>query len=215
MTSRFDQSSYWIKRHRSLVGDPRSVGHLGKTLDQNKRSEAVMVHVVDRAVDILQPVDSVLDVGCGYGRVSGCFTSRKIRYLGVDVSPEAISQARDRNPDAEFVIGDLATWTAPRLFDIVSVLYVFVHFVDDSAWRNMVIRALSWVAPGGALLFADVFPEQRGSEAQHYVSRPLSDYLAIFSVAGFELDSSFQNKLTEDETVGAYAGHFRLARRLK
>ena len=34
-TDDFDQETYWIKRHKRLSGDPRSVGNLGKSLEQN------------------------------------------------------------------------------------------------------------------------------------------------------------------------------------
>lgn len=41
---------------------------------------------------------SVVDVGCGYGRLSAAFDD----YIGVDISPRSLRAARERNPDKEF-----------------------------------------------------------------------------------------------------------------
>lgn len=191
----FNQSQYWRERHRKLEGDPRSVGNLGRSLEDNVKSEASVIATVERAARLLAPARSVLDLGCGYGRVSQCFTRQGYRYLGIDVSPEAIRQARERNPDAEFAVGDLATWTTERRFDVVLVLYVFVHFVDDTAWRSLLERSLSWLNAGGSLLIADQFPAARENKIQHVVGRPLSDYVAMLGSQGFAFDESFRSKL--------------------
>jgi len=211
MSDEFDQTQYWLDRHQRLEGDPRSVGHLGRSVERNKRSEQVVANVVSRAAKLLKPRKTVIDVGCGYGRVSRSFTENGYDYLGVEVSPIAVRQAKENNPNATFLVCDLAHWNTDRTFDIVSVLYVFVHFVDDAAWSSIVNRCLSWVAPEGVLLFADNFPEQRVS-GRHYVGRPLSEYEEIFSRSGFVLDDAFGEALRSDGSGGG-TNHFRLARR--
>jgi hypothetical protein len=35
----FDQNAYWIARHARLKDDPRSIDHLGKSLEENKSLE--------------------------------------------------------------------------------------------------------------------------------------------------------------------------------
>jgi 2-polyprenyl-3-methyl-5-hydroxy-6-metoxy-1,4-benzoquinol methylase len=215
MTRRFDQADYWRQRHRNLAGDPRSVGNLGRSVEENRASEAKLKNVVDRAAMFLSPARSVLDVGCGYGRVADCFTARGYRYLGVDISEDAVQEARRRHPDAEFMAADLASWDTERRFDVVVVLYVFVHFVDESRWLSLLRRTMSWVEPGGALLIADQFPAERTVPGPHVVARPLETYVPVLRSGGFELDPGFRHRLIgqeEDELPNAWS--FHLARRL-
>lgn len=214
MPKQFNQSDYWKERHRKLAGDPRSVGNLGRSLEENRASEERLKAVVDRAAALLSPAGSILDVGCGYGRVADCFTARGYSYLGVDVSEDAVQGAKRQHPDAEFMAADLADWDTERRFGVVMGLYVFVHFVDDSGWLSLLRRAMSWVEPGGALLIADQFPAERQIPGPHVVARPLAAYVPVLSSGGFELDPQFRQRLIgrgEDELPNARA--FHLARR--
>lgn len=209
----FDQSSYWRERHSRLVGDPRSVGNLGRSVAENLEAEQRMRRVVDRAARLLRPAVSVLDVGCGYGRIADCFARQGYDYYGIDVAAGAVAEGKRRAPEGTFIVGDLAAWDTDRQFDVVCALYVFVHFVDDHAWESIVTRAAKWVAPGGALLVADHFPSEREPAGQHVVARPLSDYWPLLRER-FRVDGDFQAKL-----IGAGADrlpngrHFYLFRR--
>lgn len=47
---------------------------------------------------------TVIDMGCGYGRLAEAFKPSK--YKGMDISPSAISEAKRLNPDYRFVLID-------------------------------------------------------------------------------------------------------------
>lgn len=76
----------------------------------------------------IRPGAKVLDIGCGYGRLSDFFVSRGCRYYGIDVNSSAIEAAR-RNAVAkrefhrnysEFLVGDVEkTYFPPRFFDVL------------------------------------------------------------------------------------------------
>ena len=53
-----------------------------------------------------QPGERFLDVGTGSGGVAVRAAARGARAVGIDVSQEAIEQARAAAPDVEFVVGD-------------------------------------------------------------------------------------------------------------
>lgn len=53
----------------------------------------------------------VLDVGCGYGRLSDIFTN----YLGIDFSEEMIKLAREQYPNKRFEVAE----TTDEQFDVV------------------------------------------------------------------------------------------------
>ncbi|MFI7147472.1 methyltransferase domain-containing protein [Nonomuraea sp. NPDC050022] len=49
---------------------------------------------------------AVVDVGCGAGRAVGELAERGVRAIGVDVSEQMLTAARDRWPGADFRLGD-------------------------------------------------------------------------------------------------------------
>lgn len=48
--------------------------------------------------------ERVLDVGCGWGYYVYEFLDQELDYHGIDLSPEMIAAARERNPDASFAV---------------------------------------------------------------------------------------------------------------
>jgi 2-polyprenyl-3-methyl-5-hydroxy-6-metoxy-1,4-benzoquinol methylase len=202
----FDQASYWIKRHEQFRGDLRAVGNM--THDQPTQEKGVreITASARAAAGFLQP-KTVLDVGCGIGRVSSAFDG--CRYTGIDVSPLAIEFARRAYPAGEYIVADLAKWHTPRRFDLVVVLFVFVHFVEHDSWREAVERCLSWVAPRGSMLFADTFPQEIEYRHAHLTYWPISEYERVFSRLGFRLAQALPSDI---EPNGATVQFRRAAR---
>lgn len=72
-----------------------------------------------------------------------------------------------------------------------------MHFVDQAAWLSFLNAGLGLVKEGGALVFADEFPEQEQAYGAHVLCRPMSAYLPILAANGFVQDSSFAASLLE------------------
>jgi len=190
----FDQGNYWRERHSEFRGDPRSVGNMGHSSEQAEEDEREFLRKVATVAKAIKPGSSILDLGCGYGRASSIFMQAGCDYVGVDISPDAIADARQRNPAAKFEISDLLEWTAPGQFDVVCFFYVLVHFVDDADWRRMIERSLEWVAPGGTWLIADEFPTERRLPATHVVQRPLAEYSPVLKDRGFRFVRKIESR---------------------
>jgi 2-polyprenyl-3-methyl-5-hydroxy-6-metoxy-1,4-benzoquinol methylase len=64
---------------------------------------------------------SILDVGCGQGRLAELLAVFSItRYFGMDLSAEAIQQARRRvRTQARFRVADLNEWNPPGRFSVI------------------------------------------------------------------------------------------------
>ncbi|MFH1184755.1 MAG: class I SAM-dependent methyltransferase [Chloroflexota bacterium] len=210
----FDQNAYWIQRHERFRNDPRSVGNLSKTLEQNIAAEKQIQRWVGCAARVLKPYASVLDVGCGYGRVAGVFCNEGYEYTGIDVSSVAVEAARKIEPRGSYVVGSALDADFPRRFDLVSVLYVFVHFVNDDDWRKLIARLVGMLNDGGGLLFADSFPTKTLRPAPHVTQKPLAAYESIFRTLGMKLDSSFRDRLASALGTGASLPPVYLARKL-
>jgi trans-aconitate methyltransferase len=212
MSEDFDQAEYWITRHRELQDDPRSVGNLGRSVEENIEGEQQLRNALGILLDILVTVPkSALDLGSGYGRLTPAYLDRGFAYTGVELSPDAVSQARRRFPAASFQVSDLRQWRpSGQTYGIVALMYVLVHFVDDRDWRNLALGAASCVAPGGMLVLADEFSDTRIQSQPHVVLRPFSAYVELLAESGLKFDDDLQRQLTERTRFGR---PFRIARR--
>ena len=83
---------------------------------------------------------SVLDAGCGTGRVAIELDRHHIKVLGVDVDASMIAEARRLAPELEWIQADLATLALDREFDVV-VLAGNVPLFCPEASRPTLIKA--------------------------------------------------------------------------
>jgi SAM-dependent methyltransferase len=102
---------------------------------------------VERTLGPLAP-GTALDLGAGEGRNALWLAGRGWRVTAVDYSAEGIATGRSRagDFDLEWVVADITTWRAPRLYDVV--LFSFVHIAADEFAQ--LIRSAP-LAPGGTL----------------------------------------------------------------
>lgn len=211
----FEQATYWVNRHQDLKDDPRSVGNLAASKEQNEAGERALVETMGALAALVTPdMNRVLDLGCGYGRVTGAFLEHGLSYTGLDVSPVALERARKTWPKAEFRETDLLNWTPSEQYDLVCVLYVLVHFVDDARWEQFFRSAAKSVSPGGYLLIADWFPDDKRKRAMHYVARPFSDYAALIEDCGLRVDNEMWSRLFTDRPGDPVRAHFRFLKKL-
>ena len=111
-------------------------------------------------------IENLLDIGTGTGRMLELLAPRAGRAVGIDVSPDMLSIARDRLanfPNAQIRLGDL--YRLPFAdgrrggeaagFDFV-LFHQVLHYLDDPGVA--VAEAARVMAPGGHLLIADFAP---------------------------------------------------------
>lgn len=64
---------------------------------------------------------SVLDAGCGTGRVAIELHRRGIDVVGVDLDPDLVALAQSKAPDVRWEVADLATMRLDRTFQVVAM----------------------------------------------------------------------------------------------
>jgi SAM-dependent methyltransferase len=96
--------------------------------------------------------DTVLDGGCGTGRVAIELARRGIAVLGVDADPDMIAAARAKAPELEWVTADLADLDHPRRFDMVVLAGNVVPYVAPERRARAVAACVAHLAPGGRLV---------------------------------------------------------------
>ncbi len=98
---------------------------------------------------------SVLDAGCGTGRVAIELTRRGYAVVGVDVDEAMLEAARAKAPDLTWVHGDLADpdlELGGRMFDMVVMAGNVLIFVPPGSEGQVVGNAARWLRPGGLLV---------------------------------------------------------------
>jgi SAM-dependent methyltransferase len=112
---------------------------------------------------------SVLDAGCGTGRVAIELSRRGHPVVGVDVDTDMLESARTKAPDLEWVHGDLADPTLDfgRTFDVVVMAGNVLIFVPAGAEGDVVANAARWLSPGGRLVTGYTLQPDGFGPAQH------------------------------------------------
>ena len=96
---------------------------------------------------------TVLDAGCGTGRVAIELARRGIAVVGVDVDPQMLATARSKAPGLDWRQGDLATVELPaEHFDVAVLAGNVMIFVEPGTEAAVVGNLVPALAPGAALV---------------------------------------------------------------
>lgn len=131
----------------------------------------------ERSVDkafyqaVVRGADSVLELGCGHGRIAEAMRSEGVQVSGVDLSPAALEEAQKRVPDGHFVAADMRSFQLSARFDRIVCPYNGVYCLLELAdLRAMLHRVYEHLVPGGLFVFdgyaADGFHAQEDDEAE-------------------------------------------------
>lgn len=112
--------------------------------------EALLREQGDAGADA--PPMSVLDAGCGTGRVAIELAARGFDVVGVDLDPIMLDEARRKAPDLEWVLGDLGALRLRRTFDAAVLAGNVVIFVAAGSEREVLGCIADHVRPGGIVV---------------------------------------------------------------
>lgn len=95
---------------------------------------------------------SVLDAGCGTGRVAIELARRGIDVVGVDLDAAMLATAREKAPDLEWLEADLCRVSIGRRFDVVAAPGNVMIFLCPGSESAAVANLASHLAVGGRLI---------------------------------------------------------------
>jgi SAM-dependent methyltransferase len=100
----------------------------------------------------------LLDVACGTGHHIG-YLKERFDVEGLDINPELLELARQRNPDVPFHRGDMIDFDLGQTFDVVTCLFSSIGYVKtlDNVEKAAGCMARHLV-PGGVLVIEPWFP---------------------------------------------------------
>jgi len=145
--------SRWTER-----GDiPRGAEYDDRWARKAARGESI--HGEADLVDSLTPQGgSVLDAGCGTGRVAIELARRGFTVVGVDFDPAMLDLARDKAPELPWIEGDLAATVVAdeaggrRRFDAVVAAGNVMIFLERGTEAAVVANIAAHLRPGGVLV---------------------------------------------------------------
>ena len=136
------------------------------------------VHGEASFVASLEPAPAtVLDAGCGTGRVAIELARRGLAVVGVDVDGSMLDRARRSAPGIEWIQHDLTTLDLGRTFSVVVMAGNVPLFTPPGTHAELVVGCARHVAPGGALVAGFQLGRNYG----------LADYDAHCTAAGLAL----------------------------
>ena len=118
-------------------------------------------------------VRTVLDAGCGTGRVAIELARRGLEPVGLDADPGMLAPARVKAPDLEWVLGDLSDFELPEADG---------PGAGDAARRHRRRRFDAAVMAGNVMIF--VAPGTEGAILRQLAAHLRPDGLVV---AGFQL----------------------------
>lgn len=121
---------------------------------------------------------SVLDAGCGTGRVAIELARRGLDVVGVDLDPAMLAAARQKAPQLRWIQADLAALDVGRSFDAVVMAGNVMIFVAPGTEGQVLRRAAAHLAPSGHLVAG--FSLHRGG-------LDVATYDQLAAAAGLEL----------------------------
>lgn len=123
------------------------------------------VHGEADLVDSLGP-SSVLDAGCGTGRVALELAARGRHVIGVDNDADMLALAEARSSTIEWVLADLATVDLQTDFDVVVMAGDVLNYVRPGDESIVVTNLAAHLAPSGRLVCGASLAEP--DQIRHY-----------------------------------------------
>jgi SAM-dependent methyltransferase len=168
----------------------------------------------------LPPGGSVLDFGCGIGRISRWLAARVARVVAVDTSAEMIAAARLRDlpPNVELAVlpqgdGDGGGDVRFEGLDGAVAIWVLQHILDEDGLDHALGFLARALAPGAPLCTLDRLCREAvdHGESDYLCLRRRSDLVAAIERHGFEVEAV--HPISIDEKVLGSDLLTRLAKR--
>lgn len=161
----YDAARYWGDRFTRHGGSLKGPGDEGVSEEENRRQyeEAGKVFVeVCRGEGVDLPTARVLEIGCGSGYYTGLLADLGVSdYLGLDITDVLFPELGERFPQFDFVRQDITTDGVDGTFDLIVMIDVIEHIVEDQKLSAAMEHVKEALAPDGVFVLAPVMQKAR------------------------------------------------------
>lgn len=103
-----------------------------------------------------KPGDQVLDLGCGNGRLYQILAKKQVLYTGMDQSEGLIALAKEKAPEASFVVGEMSVLPfADASFGAIFCIAALNHIPGQPMQLSCLKEMHRVLKPGGHLLMTN------------------------------------------------------------
>lgn len=101
----------------------------------------------------VQDGDTVLDLGCGNGRLCELFKEKSVKYIGLDSSPKLIEIAKKKYPGFSFQVADARDLPFEKdTFDTCFSIALLHHIPSEELRLEVLSETRRVLRPGGTLI---------------------------------------------------------------
>jgi SAM-dependent methyltransferase len=139
-----DEQNPWLRMQRAS----------GDEYDESYERKAAAGENVHGEADFVMRFspESVLDAGCGTGRIARELARRGVDVVGVDLDDTMLSTARRKAPALAWHCADLASIDLGRTFDVILLAGNVMIFLTPGTEGAVVANLVRHLAPGGRLV---------------------------------------------------------------
>lgn len=200
-SAKFDPRDYWESRHRTDYGTFKAVGHRQLPDEQNAEQYEVkkerIVEMIRRYVD--EPRGrTLLDAGCGTGHLTATYVELGFGVVGVDFSETALQCARRTGVDAWLFVSPLSRLDFESRFDVITVVDVLLHVVDEREWRDALAALARHLDPDGVMIVLDCFARPGEKWNGHCRPRSLDTYRTALEALHLTIDAHERFELAHE-----------------
>lgn len=148
-----------------------------------------------RLISLLKPGhrDTILDFGCGMGRLTNYIKHRASKICGIDASEAMIELALKQNEEnsaTEFKLISNNNIPYPgEYFNKAFTVWVLQH-IDDNELNIIAGELYRVLTPGGVVVLLEQTREKKAVLSDIHIHRSFTDYHKIFEEAGFTVTLS-------------------------
>ncbi|MDR2758278.1 MAG: class I SAM-dependent methyltransferase [Spirochaetaceae bacterium] len=193
----FLDSTFW-EEYAPVIFDAKRWNEVPAVADGVTRLSKLKLYDETPAVPPKGP-PRVLDLCCGFGRITLELARRGFCPTGVDITGAYLSAAREdaayENLDVEFVHADARSFKRPGVFDAAVNLYIsFGYFEDPQDDRLMVKNVYDSLKPGGVFIIETLGKEIAVRDFVEADWFERAGYLVLTQYAPLDSWGSLQNR---------------------
>ena len=144
MTADHGQKNPWLRMARASGDEYDESYERREAAGENVHGEADFVMRFSPA--------TVLDAGCGTGRIARELARRGVDIVGVDLDDTMLSTARRKAPALAWHCADLASIDLGRTFDAILLAGNVMIFLTPGTENDVLSNLARHLAPGGRLI---------------------------------------------------------------